>query len=177
MNDFTACLESSHKAADASWWEECYRQAFPTMQAFVDHRQNGDHQKAGIDRSIVLENGKQIWIDEKVRWRNKITNIVYDDIALEEWSIENKTPGWVVKPLLCDYIAYAIAPLGKCYLFPVIQLQTAWKQHANEWKQKAGKAIIAENKNYKTISWAVQPAELFKAIGSCLRVSFQPTEE
>jgi hypothetical protein len=37
------------------------------MAAMIDHRQDGEHQRAGIDRSIVLNNSKQILIDEKVR--------------------------------------------------------------------------------------------------------------
>ena len=33
----------------------------------VDHRDDGEHQRAGIDRSVILANSKQLLIDEKVR--------------------------------------------------------------------------------------------------------------
>lgn len=142
----------------------------------VNHRQNGEHQRAGIDRSVILENSKQILIDEKVRFRNPITKMVYTDIALEEWSDDaRRTPGWAEKPLRADYIAYAIAPLGKCYLLPVIQLQSAWKQNKDKWKATR-KPIRAQNSGWVTISWGIEVPVLFAAIGSCLRCSFNPVE-
>lgn len=176
MNQFDQCLKQSHAAADMPFWKDCYRMAFPTIVAMQDHRQNGEHQRQGIDRSIVLDNGTCIWVDEKVRGRNRITGRVYEDIALEEWSsLERKTPGWVVKSLLAHYIAYAIAPLGKCYLLPVLQLQESWRRNSQEWKQRFFE-IRAVNEAYTTICWAIPPPVLFKAIGTCLRVQFQPLE-
>lgn len=113
FNNFAECLEESHKAEDLPFWEQVYKRAFPTMIAMLNHRKDGDHQRAGIDRSIILENSKQLLIDEKIRGRNKITRKVYNDIALEYLSDKDKnTPGWVCKPLLADYIAYAML---SCY--------------------------------------------------------------
>lgn len=176
MNDFKECLAQSHAASDLPFWGDCYRKAFPAMIAMHDHRQDGPHQRMGIDRSVVLDNGKFVWIDEKVRGRNKITGRVYEDVAVEELSNEQrKVPGWAVKPLLCDYIAYAIAPLGRCYLLPVQQLQSAWRAHCDEWKAKY-KPIRSQNNGYVTLSWAIPVPVLFQAIGQCLRVSFQPLE-
>jgi hypothetical protein len=167
MHDFKQCLTYSHRAEDLPIWEECYRQAFPTMRAMVNHREDGDHQRAGIDRSIVLANSKQITLDEKIRRKD------YGDILLERWSnLEKKVPGWVVKPLLCDYIAYAIAPRGVCYLLPVIQLQAAWQENETTWQ--ARRPVDAENPGYTTRSYPVSPTELFHAIRERFRVSFTP---
>ncbi len=106
-----------------------------------------DHQRNGIDRSIVLQNGKTIWIDEKARGKNKITGKVYTDIALEFLSDEaQKTPGWVCKPLLCDYINYAIIPLGRAYLLPVQQLQTAWNRYGELSQQNAAPASLRSSR-------------------------------
>lgn len=177
VNDFTECLEQSHAASELPFWGACYHSAFPTMIAMHNHRHDGQHQRAGIDRSIVLFNGKVIYIDEKVRGRNKITHRVYEDILLEEISDkERNTPGWIVKPLMCDYIAYAIAPLGKCYLLPVIQLQTAWLTHSSLWKQEAKYPREAKNNGWTTVNWPVSVPTLFRAIGDCLRASFPPIE-
>ncbi len=175
MNDFQQCLTFSHSAEDLPFWKECYSKAFPNMQGMLNHRQDGDHQRQGIDRSIILSNSKQILIDEKVRGRNKITGKVYSDIALERWSnLERKVPGWVVKPLLCDYIAYAIAPLGLCYLLPVIQLQAAWISNEKEWERLG--PIDAKNNGYTTRSHPVKVDELFRSIGKLLRINFSPFE-
>lgn len=171
-NDFNECLAISHAASDLPFWEEAYRKAFPSFSSMVDHRKDGFHQRAGIDRSIILENSKQILIDEKVRGRNRRTGIVYPDIALEHVSNNRtRTPGWVCKSLLCDYIAYAIVPHGKCYMLPVPQLQSAWDQNKSEWRRRFGDRKSL-NKGYETIFTPVPPGVLFQAIGSALRVQF-----
>lgn len=175
-HDFHESLARSHTASDLQLWEEIYRQAFPTFSAMVDHREDGEHQRAGIDRSVILENSKQILIDEKIRWRNRKTGKVYDDIALEYWSnYEQRIRGWVCKPLRADYIAYAIAPLGKGYLLPVVQLQIAWGRHGSDWVRRH-KRIVAENHGYNTISVGVPVREVFAAVGAALRQTFQPIE-
>lgn len=175
-HNFTESLARSHNAADWPGWEGIYRKAFPDFAAMIDHRQDGLHQRQGIDRSIVLANSKQLLVDEKVRGRNARTGRVYEDIALEYWSDEARSiPGWVCKPLLADYIAYAILPLGRCYLLPVLQLQAAWKKHKDNWIGQYPR-ISAQNRGWTTISVGVPVRVLFPAIGSCLRVQFEPLE-
>ncbi len=180
VHNFDDSLKASHAAEDMPFWEETYRKLFPAMRMMINHREDGDHQRAGIDRSIVLENSKQITVDEKVRFRNKKTGEVYSDVALEYMSNEQrKVPGWVCKPLLCDYIAYAIAPLGKCYLLPVIQLQEAWRRNETEWMTHFTIRALNEcgGRKWTTLSKPVEVPELFKAIGGCLREEFEPFEE
>lgn len=164
VHDFKESLEFSHKADELPFWESCYRKAFPTMQTMVNHREDGDHQRQGIDRSVILSNGKQLWIDEKVRKKD------YGDILLEYVSNDRtNAPGWVCKPLLSDYIAYAIIPSGRCYLLPVPQLQTAWRENRTVW-MKTCKKKHAQNASYKTLNLAVPVKTLFPAIGNCLRI-------
>lgn len=175
-HDFNESLKKSHTAEDLPFWKEIYQKAFPSMVAMINHRQDGEHQRAGIDRSIILSNSKQLLIDEKTRFRNEITSKVYTDIALEYWSdFERKMPGWVCKPLRADYIAYAIAPLGICYLLPVIQLQEAWKIRGECWI-KEGPIIKAKNKGWTTVSVGVEPEVLFPVIGRFLRIKFEEFE-
>lgn len=177
MHMFAESLAASHAASDLPIWEQIYRRSFPGFAAMVDHRQDGDHQRAGIDRSVILENSKQILIDEKVRWRNAITGKVYDDIALEYWSsLERRVPGWVCKPLRADYIAYAIAPLGRCYLLPVMQLQTAWNCRGPDWIERY-QSVRAKNNGYTTVSVGVPVADVFAEVGKALRVQFDPVED
>lgn len=180
MNHFGESLAMSHAAEDLPLWREVYEAAFPQIVAMPNHRADGQHQRQGIDRSVVLSNGKTLWIDEKVRGRNRKTGKVYEDIALEYLSDAKRgDPGWVCKPLMADYIAYAIAPLGRCYLLPVPQLQEAWRQNGEQWLEKYGH-IHAPNqwngREWQTLSCCVPPRVLFVAIGSCLRVRFAPME-
>ena len=179
-HDFAKSLAASHAAEDLPFWREVYERAFPTMQTMLNHRDDGQHQRNGIDRSVILSNSKQILIDEKVRWRNSKTGVVYEDILLEFLSDRDaNSPGWVCKPLLCDYIAYAIAPLGRCYLLPVLQLQAVWAKKKTEWLRR--RHLPAENlyrgRRWVTLSVAVDPQELFPLIGQMLRVSFTEQEE
>jgi hypothetical protein len=176
INDFQECLAMSHEADTLPFWEDVYKAAFPSMVAMINHRQDGWHQRAGIDRSIVLENSKQVLVDEKVRGRNKITGRVYDDISLEYIS-NDKTgaPGWVCKPLQCDYIAYAIAPLGRCYLLPVNQLQVAWERNRDLWFSMFTERS-AKNHGYSTWFLPVPVGVLFPAIGQEFMVQFDPVE-
>ena len=170
VHDFHDSLAASHKASDLPIWEEIYRKSFPDFLAMVDHRQDGEHQRAGIDRSVILENSKQILIDEKIRWKP------YPDIAVEYLSNDRTgAPGWACKPLRADYIAYAIAPLGMCYLLPVIQLQQAWRRKGELWKASCF-IVRAPNRGYTTLSAAVPVHELFSEIGRALRVPFAALE-
>lgn len=170
VHDFKDSLEASHRASDLPIWEEIYRKSFPGFLAMADHRQDGEHQRAGIDRSVILENSKQILIDEKIRWKS------FTDIAVEYLSNDRTgAPGWACKPLRADYIAYAIAPLGICYLLPVIQLQQAWARKGDLWKASCF-IIKAQNRGYTTYSAAVPVNDLFAEIGRALRVPFSAVE-
>lgn len=182
QHNFAESLAASHAAEDLPLWEEAYRAAFPGFQAAISHRGDGPHQRAGIDRSVILANSKRLTIDEKVRGKNKITGKVYDDISLEYWSVfygngnKSNQPGWVCKPLLCDYIAYAIAPLGVCYLLPVLQLRLAWRENRADWVARY-KEVRAKNPGYETISVAVPAGVVMGAIQSAHCLQFTPTED
>ncbi len=183
-----ASLARSHSASDLPIWEELYRNAFPDFAAMVDHRQDGEHQRAGIDRSIILTTSKQYLVDEKARGRNKKTGKIYTDILLEYLSDEERgIPGWVCKPLRADYIAYAIVPLGRAYLLPVVQLQAAWKVNGKKWIEYAKdrnnrqfshiRAFNRDgNRTWTTVSVGVPVSVLFPEIGRMLRVRFAPHE-
>jgi len=177
VHDFKESLAFSHSFEDHPIWSVVYKKAFPEMIDFISYKQDGFWQREGIDRGVILSNTKQIFIDEKVRGRNKKTGKVYEDIALEYLSDEGRNkPGWICKPLRADYIAYLIAPLGICHLLPVIQLQSAWVHNGDSWKSQVKYHIRSENKGYTTVSVPVEPKILYKAIGQQLRVNFKPFE-
>lgn len=129
--NFEDDLAFSHAQADAPWWHEVYRKAFPNMATLVDVRPDGWAQRGGIDRQIVLTDGTVIKVDEKVRRE------AYDDFALEYWSdVDRQTPGWICKDLTCDFIAYAFVPTQTCYLLPFQLLRRCFRENWPEWKLK-----------------------------------------
>lgn len=132
-HDFAASLALSHSYAEAPWWLDIYRRAFPTLVSAVSVRDDGWAQRGGIDRVLTLACGRVYTVDEKVRTND------WPDILLEQWSDETRRiPGWVQKPLACDYIAYAFAPSRRCYLLPVALLQRAWRINGRSWIEEHG---------------------------------------
>ena len=168
VHNFNDSLRLSHEAEDLPVWNEVYKKAFPDLLKVVSYRADGFWQREGVDKGIILPTTKQLFIDEKIRFKD------YGDILLEYISSDKyKTKGWVNKPLRADYIAYLIAPSGVCHLLPVIQLQSAWIKYGNEWIRMY-KKIIAKNNGYNTVSVGVPIPVLWKAIGSEFRVNFKP---
>lgn len=178
-------LRYSHSQADASWWDEVYRTAFPDMVTTVDLRHDGWHQKAGRDRAIVLSSGRVLYVDEKVR-RN-----AYRDVALEIWSVYPKgarppfppkdgcVPGWARKPLDCDYLAYAFVPTQVCYLLPFFTLRAVVTQQARMFRDKATATedgyrwVVANNSRYDTVSIAVPLDALLRMMNDAMTVTWR----
>jgi hypothetical protein len=167
QHDFSVSLAKSAAQSDAPWWFEVYRLAFPNLQAAVNIRADGWAQRAGIDRRVVLGCGRIISVDEKVRDKD------WPDILLERWSDEErKIPGWVQKPLLCDFIAYAFIPSRRCYLFPTLTLQRAWRKHGRDWISTY-REVRAINRNYVTVSIPVPIPVLLKSLCDAMVVDWQ----
>jgi hypothetical protein len=125
VHDFATSLALSNSYTDADWWMQIYRRAFPTLISAVSVRDDGWARRGGIDRVLTLASGRVYTVDEKVRTND------WPDILLEQWSDEERRkPGWVQKPLACDFIAYAFAPSRRCYLLPVVPLQRLAPQRA-----------------------------------------------
>ena len=158
VHRFRDSLAMSERHADADWWLAAYRRMFPRLASAVCVREDGWAQRGGIDRLLTLSCGRTYAVDEKVRTED------WPDILLEQWSDEaRRSPGWVQKPLACDFIAYGFAPSGVCYLLPVAPLQRAWRQHGRQWIKRYGQRR-AQNPGYVSVSVPVPRAVLMRAI-------------
>jgi hypothetical protein len=164
LHRFADSLAMSESYVDAPWWLEVYRQAFPRLVAAVPIREDGWAQRAGIDRRLTLSCGQTLTIDEKVRAKD------WPDFLLERWAdAARKKPGWIQKPLVCDFIAYAYVPSRTCYLLPTPTLQRAWKLHGREWAKRYGE-IRAQNPGYVTTSVPVPRDVLLRALQDAMTV-------
>lgn len=167
IHDFAESVAKSKRHADAPWWLEVYRHAFPRLQSAVYVNGDGWAQRAGIDRVLTLSCGRVIKIDEKVREKD------WPDFALERWSDEaRRVPGWLQKPLDCDFIAYAFLPSATCYLLPVLTLQRAWRLHGRTWLARYPEAR-ARNRSYVTVSICVPRQVLLAALADAMTVTWQ----
>lgn len=167
IHNFRRSLKKSHGYADAPWWLDVYREAFPDLEAAVNVRQDGWAQRGGIDRVLTLSCGKTLNVDEKVREED------WPDILLEYWSnADRRVPGWVAKDLACDFIAYAFVPSSTCYLLPFLTLRRAWRQHCKAWVRQY-KRIEAKNEGYVTVSVAVPTCVLLHALQDAMKIEWK----
>ncbi len=161
-------FQDSHDLAEQygpDWWLPIYRRAFPTLMSAVAVKHDGWAQRGGIDRLLTLSCGRTYTVDEKIRTQD------WPDVLLERWSDEaRQSPGWVQKPLACDFIAYAHAPAATCVLLPVPALQRAWRQHGRSWIGLYGQRR-AENLGYTSVSVPVPRGVLMQAIVEAMFVS------
>lgn len=158
IHDFKRCLAYSERASDEPFWDAVYKKAFPNLVNQMICSGNTKSQRDGIDRVLLLSNGKIIKIDEKKRSKD------YSDILLEYISVDTtNAPGWIEKDLPIDYLAYAFMPSKKVYLFSWDILRRAWLHFKSDWLNKY-KIVTAQNNGYLTYSVAVPIDELLKAI-------------
>jgi len=98
----------------------------------------------GVDLIIDFENGRRIYIDEKVRrkW------VKYKDILLEEYhDYDKKIPGWLKEGQLTDYVIYVKLSTRKVYILPFKILLLVWKENYENWWRQYGR-VLAKNKWY-----------------------------
>jgi len=156
VHDFQTQNEWSKAAGHESFWYEVYRKAFPDMRNWSEIEAQR-LQMLGIDRVITLQNGRQLFIDEKKRARE------YPDILLEYISNDQTSrPGWMESDKAIDYMAYAFVQSRRVYLFEWRMLRRAWLHFKHDWLQRYP-IIEAQNKGYKTMSVAIPTVVLRKS--------------
>lgn len=156
VHDFVERLEWSQALSDEAAWVAFYRRVWPEAIAIVRADADSRWQRWGVDRWIVLPNGRQLLIDEKKR------DTDYADVLLEEWSVfkgeghpQNKI-GWTLDgDKRTDFIAYAIPRRGICYLLPFELLRLAYITHRSDWQRDGWYPKDARNNGYVTRNCAV----------------------
>lgn len=173
VHRFSDSLALSNRHAEEPFWEEVYHKAFPTMKATYLIEKDGWAQRGGVDRVVLLNSGKLLHIEQKVRGE------VYKDILLEYYSnAERKTPGWIAKDSLTDYLAYAFLPTRQCYLFDFGALRRVWFLHKEDWKEQARlyrngfRLISTDNGSYHTWSLVVPIPTLLQALSTSICIEW-----
>jgi len=152
VNIFKKDLDFSNAASEEKFWQEIYQQAFPNMifaQLCINETKT-QNQDLGIDRCIMLESGKCLYIDEKKRRPDQ----KFHDILLEFGNryVDTNTfkyDGWMNKELLIDYLAYAWLAWYKVCLLDWQILNRVWQINCFEWIEKAKESFILKNKGLK----------------------------
>lgn len=172
VHDFQQYLEKSHHCQDLPFWGDVYKAFFGDGIVIIKHSASGEHQKAGIDRSVVLPDSSIYRIEEKVDYHHN------QNMFIEYWSDwENKVPGWINKPLRCDYIVYAILALGEAYFFKPLPLQRAWVNNRERWIETYHEKRISNqlrNHEWTTVGVPVPVNEVYRQYKLCHRIHFSP---
>lgn len=166
-HSFNRSLEWSEQASHEPFWDAVYRKAFSNLVSHMPTPGDFQSQRMGIDRSILLANGKTLYVDEKKRSRE------YGDILLEYISVDTtNTPGWIEKDLAIDYLAYAFMQSQRCYLFSWPLLRRAWQMNRDAWFSRY-EPIIAQNKGYHTHCLPIPIPTLQRAVAVALVIDLQ----
>jgi hypothetical protein len=175
IHNFNERLEHSQTLSDEPAWLAFYKRLWPDLLVAVRIDKDSKSQRWGIDREILLPEGRRVLIDEKKR------DTDYGDILLEEWSVGRyrngmksdyvgEKVGWAFdKSKRCDFIAYAIIPAKTCYLLPCELLRQACVHNIDEWRKAKIKGRPAypkdaHNSTYITRNVAVEWPELKRAL-------------
>ena len=149
-NDFREDLEFSHSADILPMWETIYNEAFPDNLGIFNNRDDGELQRNGIDRTIVLPGGKAIYVDEKVG-----VSVKKGDIFIEFIVTTKKLPAGQKK--FCGYIL-ARSSKKVCYLLR--------STGASSWKKQGAwisdMVLRAKNETYTTLGCL--------SVGVCIRL-------
>ncbi len=174
--NFSNDLSFSHKIARLPFWEEVYKTAFPTMTGMQLIIEDGPAQRAGIDRMLILEGGEVVLIDEKVIRKS------WSNFFLEYFSdAQAEAPGWIMKNLSCDFIAYVFLPSRECYLLPFLELQEVWLAHRDRWFFQYNATVVpnfsCSNKPYETHGVLVPIAELMPLLPRAMHITWSETND
>jgi len=155
VHSFGESLEESHKLDQEHNFIELYERMWPDVVSAQRIDADSHLQRSGVDRLIVLQTGKQITIDEKVRKED------YGDILLELVSVGHystngfieKKPGWTVDMTkICDFIAYVVLPSARCYLLPFDLLRNATIANMDAWKANPKCRFPKDSDNFTYIT-------------------------
>lgn len=112
-----------------------------------------DRQMRGIDYIVTLKNGREVFIDNKVRekW--------YGDILLEEYSnYESQRLWWLLREdVETEYIFYFIASINTCIVF---RHDEAKEFVINNYDLLEQRRKLARNSGYHTSNFPVTLKEL-----------------
>ena len=163
---------SQQEASDADWYS-IYEKMFVDFNnmGFVKDKETQAQQ---IDRVILLNNGAEINVEEKVDYYNN------QRVALELVAdVEHHKLGWMEKPSNSQWLAYKKQALGQCLFLPMRALKEAYKANAGKWQALAAneqedyKFGRAQNKGYSSISLLVPIKELLGTVRGAKLITYK----
>lgn len=170
-HDFRESLSKSERDARDPLWGIVYAQYFVDFMS-MEYVTDKAQQRRGIDRIITLKNNVKVTVDKKLREPQ-----YWGDVFVETVSVDTTgAPGWALKSLDCDYMAYAFRASKVCYIWPFHAVRRAWEANAERWtRQYPNKG--AANVGYKTRGVIVPLGPWLQAIQNAEWVSWESNDQ
>ena len=154
--DLEYSLEISRNESFDKFYHDIWKDQISTIE-YMNFETHKEEQLKGIDKRIILKNGKFVTVDEKCRRKD------YGDFFIELISnTKSKKLGWLYYST-CDYIMYFIEPTRKAYLLPFELLKMAWIENKMIW-QKNYKLKECINGSYSSKGICIPTKILLPAI-------------
>lgn len=134
---------------------EAWRAAFPMVEDIRNEPDGTDNQRLGIDRWLVLADGREIPVEDKVRFRRYSGDIL---LELNHEFADRTEPGWIRKPLRCQYLGYLWVDSGRFEVYPFLLLQSWWCS-LNPGRSANLPLYKARNPTYTTVNMAVRSSQ------------------
>lgn len=171
QHDFKRSLEKSERDSDSPLWRNLYTQFFVDFVS-MEYVHDIARQRQGIDRIITLENNVKVMVEEKLRAPR-----FHGDVFLETVSVDTTgAPGWVLKSLACDYIAYVYKSTGIGYMWPFHAVRRAWQIYGEKWTRQYP-PIPVSNPGYFTWGVVVPLGQFLLAIQNAEWIDCRKTDD
>lgn len=156
-------LALSH--GDRQRWDRFYRSRYPDCE-IINGEKSPMLQGLGADVILKRPNGKQILVEEKAR------TTAFCDCLIEIWSVfygdddPRNVPGWSVHPdKHAEWLAYAVRPLGRCWLLPFGEYRAfACEIVRGPHVTRQSFTVAKDGKRWSTLHTSVEWAEVYHAL-------------
>lgn len=167
VHDFKEDHAESEAMARLPFWGKVFSQIYPNHTAW-EYITDPRVQQAGADYRFTLPTGTAL-LEVKVR------KTFYRELALETVSVNDgkiATPGWAVKQLVCDKLAYVYPARGFGFAWDWAEFSKAFQTHWEEWDAKFP-TKPAKNNGYQSYNLMV-PREVLDKVCRIQYLEFDP---
>ena len=164
VHSFQNDLQGSETDELQKWWERRYKR-FPGIVSLVRNQADNEAQRRGVDTLVFTANDRVFRIDEKCDTYPP-KNYFLEYVSVDRFG----APGWIEKPLSCDFIAYGFINHNRCDFLPWPLLQLAWQQNGELWKRTYRPSSV-QNSSYQTKGVPVPRGVVWNAMYNCMSLT------
>lgn len=124
-----------------------------------------ERQIKGVDKILYTEDGKKIYIDEKVESIKNSSNIVFED----KTDIDRGIAGWLKEGQWTNFLVFYQVNMNKIYLIPFKEMLSMYNEYKGVWMEQGLDRVIinkTDNGYYRGRIFIVPKTEVFDYLKS-----------